>query len=130
MRVTIETDGRLAVHDVTDRIAAAIPGNADGLVTVFVRHTTAGVVVNEPESRLLGDVEGFLAQLVPEDGWDHDRIDDNADAHLRALLLGEHVTVPVADGDPDLGTWQAILLIECDGPRERTLDVAVQPAER
>ncbi|MEF8780650.1 MAG: secondary thiamine-phosphate synthase enzyme YjbQ [Haloferacaceae archaeon] len=114
-----------AAHDVTDRVEGVLPADADGVATVFVRHTTAGVVVNEPESGLLGDVESFLSELVPDEGWSHDRIDDNADAHLRAMLLGESVTVPVRDGELALGTWQAVLLVECDGPRSRTVDVVV-----
>lgn len=122
---TVDTRGETAVHDVTGRVAEALSSDADGVATVFVRHTTAGVVVNEPEQRLLGDIESFLSDLVPDEGWAHDRIDDNADGHLRAMLLGESVTVPVQDGKPDLGTWQAILLVECDGPRSRTLQVAV-----
>ncbi|WP_096391659.1 secondary thiamine-phosphate synthase enzyme YjbQ [Halopenitus persicus] len=125
MTFSIETDGPTAVHDVTDRVEAAVPADADGLVTVFVRHTTAGVVVNEPESRLLDDLEAFLEELVSEEGWKHDRLDGNADAHLRATLLGESVTVPVSDGALDLGRWQAVLLVDCDGPRTRSIDVLV-----
>ncbi|AUX08779.1 hypothetical protein AArcSl_1145 [Halalkaliarchaeum desulfuricum] len=125
MRFTVDTETGTAVHDVTEQVTDVLPPSADGVATVFVRHTTAGLVVNEPEERLLGDVETFLSELVPDEGWEHDRIDDNADSHLRALLLSESVTVPVRDGEPDLGTWQAILLVECDGPRSRTLDVVV-----
>jgi secondary thiamine-phosphate synthase enzyme len=90
---------------------------------VFVEHTTAGLSVNEAEPRLLGDIERALTELVPESGWDHDEIDDNADAHLRSMLLGRDVTIPVADGTLGLGTWQSILLVECDGPRTRTVTV-------
>ena len=122
-RLEVRTERRLDVVDVTDRVEDTLPGDADGTCTVFVRHTTAGVVVNEAESRLLGDVESFLGDLVPDDGWEHDRIDDNADSHLRALLLGPGETLPVSGGDLDLGTWQSVLLVECDGPRTRTLDV-------
>ncbi|UWG50051.1 Uncharacterized protein AArcCO_0730 [Halalkaliarchaeum sp. AArc-CO] len=125
MRFTVDTDTGTAVHDVTEQVADALPPSGDGVATVFVRHTTAGLVVNEPEARLLGDVETFLSELVPDEGWEHDQIDDNADSHLRALLLGESVTVPVRNGEPDLGTWQAILLVECDGPRSRTVEVIV-----
>ncbi|SEH37490.1 secondary thiamine-phosphate synthase enzyme [Halopenitus malekzadehii] len=125
MAISVETNGPTAVHAVTDRIEAAIPADVDGLVTVFVRHTTAGVVVNEPESRLLEDFETFLEDLVPDEGWQHDRLDGNADAHLRATLLGESVTVPVSAGELDLGRWQAVLLVECDGPRTRSIDVVV-----
>jgi len=123
MRFSVDTDGPTAVRDVTDRVAAALPAGAAGLATVFVRHTTAGLLVNEPEPRLLSDFEAFLEDAVPDGGWRHDEVDDNADAHLRAGLLGSGVTVPVAGGEPDLGRWQAVLLAECDGPRTRTVDV-------
>jgi secondary thiamine-phosphate synthase enzyme len=120
---TVDTDRRLQVLDITDRVEAALPEDADGTVTVFVRHTTAGIAVNEAESRLLGDFETFLADVVDDDGWDHDRLDGNADSHLRALLVGAAETLPVSDGRLDLGTWQSVLFVECDGPRSRTVDV-------
>jgi secondary thiamine-phosphate synthase enzyme len=126
-RFAVETDERLTTVDVTDRVAAAVPAGVDGACTAFVRHTTAALVVNEAEDRLLGDVESFLSETVSDGGWDHDRIDDNADAHLRALLLGPGVTVPVEDGELALGTWQSVLLVECDGPRTREVAVTAVP---
>ena len=123
--LTVQTDERLAVVDITDRVASAIPADASGTATVFVRHTTAGVAVNEAESRLLGDFEAALADIVPDEGWAHDEIDDNADAHVRALLVGASETIPVADGSLALGTWQSVLFVECDGPRTRTVQVVV-----
>ncbi|WP_251342253.1 secondary thiamine-phosphate synthase enzyme YjbQ [Haloplanus halophilus] len=123
MEFTVSTDARLDVVDVTDRVAAAVPADADGTVTVFVEHTTAGVAINEAESRLLEDVETFLSDLVPDEGWEHDRLDGNADAHLRALLLGPSATIPVDGGSLALGRWQSVLFVECDGPRERTVRV-------
>ena len=117
-RFEVRSENRLDVVDVTDRVEAVLPGEASGTCTAFVRHTTAGIVVNEAESRLLEDVTSFL------DGeWEHDRLDGNADSHLRALLLGPGETLPVVDGELDLGTWQSVLLVECDGPRTRTVDV-------
>jgi len=120
---TVSTDERTQAIDVTDEVATALPDDADGTCTVFVEHTTAGVVVQETESRLLADIEHAVEGLVPDEGWRHDEIDDNADSHLRALVLGEHVTVPVADGELDLGTWQSVVFVECDGPRQRTVRV-------
>jgi secondary thiamine-phosphate synthase enzyme len=127
MSLQVETTGRTDVVNVTVEVAEAIPDETDrGICTVFVPHTTAGVVVNESESRLRTDLQGWLDQLAPRgDGYAHDEIDDNADAHLRAILLGESVSVPVVDGSLDLGTWQSILFVECDGPRTRSLDVTV-----
>ena len=125
MSLTVDTTDRLDIVDITDEVAAAVPDDfGDGLCTVFVEHTTAGVVVNEHERRLLGDIETALQTLVPEtDGYAHDELDGNADSHLRTLLLDESVSVPVRDGSLALGTWQSILLVECDGPRTRSLSV-------
>jgi secondary thiamine-phosphate synthase enzyme len=123
MAFTVSTDARLDVVDVTDRVDAAVPEDASGTVTVFVDHTTAGVVINEAEPRLLADVRSFLADAVPDEGWDHDQLDGNADSHLRALLLGPSETIPVESGGLSLGRWQSVLLVECDGPRERTVRV-------
>ncbi|ELZ82083.1 secondary thiamine-phosphate synthase enzyme YjbQ [Haloferax larsenii] len=121
----IQTDRRLQAIDVTRQVSKALPSDADGVCTVFSRHTTTGVCVNEAESRLLGDIETMLAESVPDDGWDHDTLDGNADSHLRALLVGNGVSIPVVDGELDLGRWQSVLLVECDGPRTRTVTVAM-----
>lgn len=123
MEFEVETSRRIDVVDVTDRVAEAIPTGHSGDCTVFVRHTTAGIVVNEAEDRLERDVRSFLDELVPDEGWAHDELDGNADAHLRAMLLGPSETLPVVNGALDLGRWQSILLVDCDGPRTRTVDV-------
>ena len=78
MTFTVETEARTDVRDVTDRVADVLPADAEGVCTVFVRHTTAGVVVNEAESRLLRDVERAMDDLIADEGWSHDEIDDNS----------------------------------------------------
>jgi secondary thiamine-phosphate synthase enzyme len=124
--LTVDTDSRTEVIDITDRVKAALADDADGVCTVFSQHTTMGVVVNEAESRLLEDLADALDEMVPDDGWQHDQIDDNADSHVRAMVLGESVTVPVDEGTLQLGRWQSILAVECDGPRTRTITVRVR----
>ena len=123
--VTVETDSKATVVDITGRVADQLPADADGVCTVYVRHTTAGAVVNEAERRLLDDLADGLETLVPDEGWAHDALDGNADSHVRAMLVGESATVPVAAGELQLGRWQSILFVECDGPRTRTVDVVV-----
>ncbi|SEA22153.1 secondary thiamine-phosphate synthase enzyme [Haloplanus vescus] len=125
MEFTVSTDTRLEAVDITDRVESAVAARERNAptATVFVEHTTAGVVVNEAEPRLLDDVETFLSELVPDEGWRHDELDGNADSHLRTLVLGASETVPVDDGEVALGRWQSMLLVECDGPRERTVRV-------
>jgi len=120
---TVETDAKTTVIDITDRVAEALPADADGVCTVFVNHTTAGVIVNETEQRLLGDLANALETLVPDEGWNHDALDGNADSHVRAMLVGASETVPVENGELQLGRWQSVLFVECDGPRTRTVDV-------
>lgn len=121
----VSTGSRLEVVDVTKEVQTAVPGDATGTVTVYVQHTTAGVTVNEAESRLLSDFEKALSGIVADDGWEHDRIDDNADSHIRAMLVGPSETIPVENGELRLGTWQSILFVECDGPRTRQVSVVV-----
>lgn len=129
MSLQVSTTDRVELLEVTDRIAEAVPDALEnGLCTVFVPHTTAGLTINEAEPGLLADIEGLLSRLVPvDDGYDHDRIDDNADAHLRSALLGNSIAVPIENGRLELGTWQSILLVECDGPQTRRLSVTVTP---
>jgi len=124
-RFTVESDAHTDVVDITECVREAIPADAEGTCTVFVRHTTAGITVNEAEPRLLGDLSDALGDLVPDSGWAHDELDGNADAHVRALFVGPSETIPVRDGSLDMGTWQSVLLVDCDGPRERAVDVVV-----
>jgi secondary thiamine-phosphate synthase enzyme len=123
MGFDIKTTDRVVILDITDRVADELSADATGTCTLFVEHTTAGVCLNEAEPRLIEDMTEFVEGLAPSTGWRHDELDDNADAHLRSMLLGRSVTVPIVDGRPDLGTWQSILFVECDGPRTRSVRV-------
>jgi secondary thiamine-phosphate synthase enzyme len=115
--------------DLTDRVRAIVKraGGDAGLCQVMVLHSTAAVVVNEFNDPNIGkDVLSALDRAVPDHaGWLHDRIDDNAHAHIKATLLGPSELVPVKDGDLLLGTWQRILLVELDGPRSRKISVTI-----
>lgn len=132
--LTVETGQRMELVDVTDRVAHLVRGTGvrEGTVNVWCMHTTCAVIINEFQRALLADITRVLEELVARDGgWLHndpahsdcDRC--NADSHLRAMLLGQSVTLQVNGGDVVLGQWQRILLAEMDGPRERTLRVQV-----
>lgn len=123
MRFEVETEADTSVTDITDRVSDAVPPGRDGTVSVFVPHTTAGVVINEAEERLVADISRFVEDMAPDADWHHDQIDDNARAHLASMVLGRDVTVPVMDGALDIGQYQSILLVDCDGPRLRNVDV-------
>ncbi len=130
----IETDQRIELHDLTDRIMALVRKMKvrEGLVSLWSMHTTCCVFINEFQTALLQDIRHFLEELVARDAeWRHndpehsdcDRM--NADSHLRAMLLGHSLTLQVSGGDIVLGQWQRILMAELDGPRARTLRVQV-----
>jgi secondary thiamine-phosphate synthase enzyme len=127
--ITIRTGRKTQVTNVTEEIQDACRrlGVSDGLLLISVRHTTCAICVNEDEAGLRHDFErlgeSLLSSFRGKDGYRHDTIDDNAQAHLTSVLLGHSATVPLSGGAPVLGTWQSILLLEMDGPRSRTLDL-------
>jgi secondary thiamine-phosphate synthase enzyme len=93
-------------------------------------HATAAIVISEnADPNICVDFIKALDKAVPDHaGWLHDRIDNNAGAHIKSALLGPSETVPVENGDLLLGTWQSIMLVELDGPRSsRKIAVTVVP---
>lgn len=130
MELEVSTNDRSDLVDVTADVESAVPDDVEsGVCIVFVPHTTAGVIVNESEPRLREDIQSALERLAPHGaGYAHDEIDNNADAHLRAMLLGESVTIPVNDGSLALGRWQSVLFVEGDGPRTRRVRILTVPA--
>ena len=127
MTIEVSTAERIDIVDITTEVTEAIPFDAsNGVCLVFIPHTTAGVVLNENERRLLNDITRAVDSLISADeDYEHDAVDDNAVAHLQATVLGESVTIPVVEGELDLGSWQSVLFVECDGPRTRRVSVTV-----
>lgn len=113
--IPVSTGRRVEVLDITDRISL---GLKEGIVVLHVPHTTAGIILNENEENLREDLERFYGSLAKGD-WGHNSIDDNAEAHLASTLLGSSVSIPVENGSLALGTWQRVLFVELDGPRDR-----------
>lgn len=129
---SVATRKRLDLVNVTRHLSDAVrrSGIDTGIACVQVPHTTCALVVNEDEAGLKEDilrlVSGVVEPLRPEGGFAHDRIDDNAVAHLTAILLQPSLAMAVSGGRPALGTWQALFLVELDGPRSRTLRVTIR----
>ena len=124
----IKTYERFEIRDISKEINCITgkSGVKNGLVNIFSTHSTSGIVVNENEPGLLEDFKDLLQTVIPsENNYKHDRIDNNADSHLRALFIGNNVTVPLENGKIELGTWQSIFFVELDGPRIRKISVTV-----
>jgi secondary thiamine-phosphate synthase enzyme len=130
-RLVFETHEPIQFLDITEHVAelARVTRLREGVATVFSRHTTAAVCIQEAEPLLLHDLRDFLERSAPANAHYrhndfrvrtvhmHDDESPNGHAHCLQLLLGTSQTVPVADGELLLGTWQRIFLVELDGPR-------------
>jgi len=118
---TVGTGEHLQVVDITGQVQGAVrdSGVQVGICAVFTPHATAAITINEnADLNIAVDLMNALRRMVPDhDGWLHDRIDDNAAAHIKAAIIGPSETIPIRDGRLALGTWQNVFLCELDGPR-------------
>jgi secondary thiamine-phosphate synthase enzyme len=131
LQLKIETSRRIELVDITLEVQEEVRKSEipEGICLISTRHTTSGIIINENESGLKEDILDLLNKLVPTGaGYRHDRIDDNADSHLRALLLGASEALPVSEGKLGLGTWQRVFFAEMDGPRSRTVNITLLKA--
>jgi secondary thiamine-phosphate synthase enzyme len=125
----VKTRKSQEVVDVTRQVAEIVARARvdEGICTVFVRHATAAIIINQnADPGFRADVVTAPDRLFPQGIWQHDKVDDNGAAHLKAAVLGPSEAVPVRGGRLLLGTWQGIALVECDGPREREIVVDVR----
>ena len=125
--ISLKTDRRTQLLDITDQVAQALNGaNGGAAALVYVPHTTAGVTINEDiDPELANDLEQAMEKIV-EDGWNwrHDDADGpNAPSHVRASLISPEVLVPLREGQLALGRYQGIFFCEFDGPRDRKVYV-------
>ena len=125
----VRSSRKYQMLDVTEQVAEIVrqAGLDEAICSVYVTHATAAVVINENDDpNVCEDVLAALDKLVPEGIWRHDRVDGNAAAHIKAAILGPGETIPVRQGRLLLGTWQAIMVVEFDGPRDRRVVVTVR----
>jgi secondary thiamine-phosphate synthase enzyme len=126
--IEVATKSSTEIVNITQPVYAAVKRSKieGGSLIVFTPHTTTAITVNEDESQLIKDIKHKILQLVPKgEGYHHDGIDGNAHSHILASIIGCSVALPVISGSPALGTWQSILFIELDGPRDRRVIVQI-----
>ncbi len=130
----IRTNERVELRSITREVAEFVKQTPirDGIVQISSLHTTAGLMMNEVQGALLSDVTNMFEQIIPSAVYykhndpllsDCDR--RNADAHLRAVVVGHSVSIPIIDGKLKIGTWQNVLLTEFDGPNNRKIHIQV-----
>ena len=129
--VKIEMRGGTHIENVTKLVQDALAGakTTAGIVTVFVKHTTASIMIIEDEPGIRADTKTFWDRAVPADpSWQHNERnagEDNGHSHLRGQLQGPSITVPFANGSLLLGVWQQIVLVDFD-TRARSRDLVIQ----
>ena len=132
--ITVKTSERMELVNLTDEIRslADSAGVCDGYVQVSSLHTTAGLFINEWQDALLADIKSMLGTIVPRESYykhndpefsDCDR--QNADSHLRNVVMGHSLSVPIAQGRLVLGRWQSVIMAEFDGPNHRQVFMQV-----
>lgn len=129
MRKIIEVDvkEKLAFVDITSKVAELVKksGVKEGVCVVFSKGSTGAIIVNENDDDLISDLKELICKLVPENKSYKHPI--NSFSHLRAMLFGVSKTVPIINGELDLGTWQSIFLVNFDNvPRKREVVVVIR----
>jgi len=128
--LVFDTTDRVEMRSITREIATFVEQGPvrDGVIQISLLHTTAGLMLNETQGALLSDVTSMFEQMVPSrvyykhnDPMLSDCERKNADAHLRAVVVGNSISIPICDGKLVLGTWQNVLMTEFDGPNRRKI---------
>jgi secondary thiamine-phosphate synthase enzyme len=120
--ITLRTDRQNGLYDITEEVRSVVRQSKvkTGIVSVYARGATAAIMIQENwDQSVQNDVITLLKRMIPSGIWEHDRQDNNGDAHLKAGLVGASETIPIVDYAPGLSTWQNIFLCEFDGPREK-----------
>ncbi len=118
--IHISTDRHNALYDITEQVKTVVSksGVKNGIVNVYAQGATAAIMIQENwDESVQNDVITLLKKLIPAGVWEHDRQDNNGDAHLKAGIVGASETIPIINGELGLSTWQNIFFCEFDGPR-------------
>ena len=128
MEISVKTSSRCQRVDITGHVSEIVSKSRvkDGICLVFTKHTTTGIGINENEDpEIWNDIFDYFNRKVKRGIWKHDKLDGNADAHIKSAIIGSSETIPVSEGKLVLGQYQSINLVELDGPRTRTFVVKV-----
>lgn len=127
MRIPITTRESRELTDITDEISQHLPENGAGVAHIFVQHTTAAVTTIDSDPGIDQDFFNFLSGITPEVQWKHPHNPPHVPAHIFSSIIGPSLAIPYEDGQLQLGTWQRVVLVELDGPRERKLIISFTP---
>jgi len=129
--IVIETSTDEGLYDITAQVkeVTALSGVESGLVSVYSQGATAAIMIQENwDDSVQKDILKLLRDLAPAGVWEHDKQDNNGDAHLKSGIVGPSETIPIISGSLGLSTWQNIFFCEFNGPRKKR-EIAVTVIE-
>ncbi len=119
IRISVTTKNRKEAVEITGKVESLVKNTKEGIIVLYVPHTTAGIVVNESyDPDVARDIMNKLSELIPH-GDRYRHVEGNADAHIQSSIVGSSVTLIVKDGKLEMGRWQGVFFLEFDGPRHR-----------
>lgn len=119
-KISFSTNEKFQLVNITSQVEKIVKESNvnNGFCLIFAPHATAALIANENEAGLIKDILGHIKELFPtEKSWQHNRIDDNAHAHVASAVIGAHLIFPIIEGKLVRGSWQDIFFVEMDGPR-------------
>lgn len=124
-----KTKKRMEFINITEEVNQAIKDSKvkEGLCHVNAMHITSGVYINDAENGLIQDIQEWLEDLAPsrKDYKHHMTGEDNGDAHLKRMIIGHEVTIPITKGKADFGPWEEVYYAEFDGKREKRVVIKI-----
>jgi secondary thiamine-phosphate synthase enzyme len=128
--VSISSRRAKQVIDITDRVEQVLAqsGICEGLCNLFIAHTTAAITTGESIEGTDEDLMETLEKIIPNIRFRHAHDPSHAPDHMISSIVGSSLSIPIANGKLRLGTWQRVLLVECNGPRRRECVVTILPA--
>lgn len=130
MEFSVKSTKKQEIIDITKEIKDILKNSKvkEGILTIYTTHSTAAIMINENhDPNICDDILEALSNLIPEGKWRHDKIDNNAAAHIKSSIVGCSKFIPIKDNELQLGTWQNIMLADFDGPRNRKIIVNIIP---
>jgi len=126
--ISVKSTKKQQIVDITSQVNEIVKKSktSRGICHIYTPHATAAVIINENyDPNVCTDILNALDKLIPQGVWLHDKIDNNAAAHIKSAIIGPSEIIPIRDNKLQLGQWQDIMLCDFDGPRQRKIYVKV-----
>lgn len=127
IQLKVKTEHKNEMVDLTSNLKEIVKDIKEGILTLYTQHSTTAIIINEnSDPNVPKDIFNSMEKIIPESDYLHNLIHDNATAHIKSSIMGASKSIPIENGKLLLGIWQSPMLVEFDGPKERTVIVHIQ----